>query len=125
MSNNLSTLPPEILAAYRAAESKKALDVKILNLQDISSFTDYFLICSGTNPRQNHAISDEIGEQLAKLGLKPISTEGYESANWILMDYGDFLVHIFSEEARAFYDLERLWGIAPPVEVPAEAVSAA
>lgn len=125
MSNTaLPALPPEIIAAYRAAESKKALDVKILNLEGISSFTDYFLVCSGTNPRQNHAISDEIGEQLAKLGYKPISTEGYESANWILMDYGDFLVHIFSTEARSFYDLERLWGAVPPIELPAEEMSA-
>lgn len=125
MSNHLVTLPPEILAAYRAAESKKALDVKVLNLQEISSFTDFFLICSGTNPRQNHAISDEIGEQLASLGIKPVSTEGYQSANWILMDYGDFVIHVFSEEARGFYDLERLWGMAPPVEIPAEALTAA
>jgi ribosome-associated protein len=120
----LASLPAEIIAAYRAAESKKALDIKILNLVGISSFTDYFLVCSGTNPRQNHAISDEIGEQLAKLGYKPISTEGYESANWILMDYGDFLVHIFSTEARSFYDLERLWGAVPPIELPAEEMSA-
>lgn len=125
MSNTaLASLPAEIIAAYRAAESKKALDIKILNLVGISSFTDYFLVCSGTNPRQNHAISDEIGEQLAKLGYKPISTEGYESANWILMDYGDFLVHIFSTEARSFYDLERLWGAVPPIELPAEEMSA-
>ena len=83
------------------------------------------MICSGTNPRQNHAISDEIGQQLALLGYRPVSTEGYQSANWILMDYGDFVIHVFSEDARAFYDLERLWGMAPTVEVPAEAVSAA
>ncbi len=125
MSNTQETLPQEILAAFRAAESKKALDVKVLNIAEISSFADYFLLCSGTNPRQNHAISDEIGEQLAKLGYKPVSTEGYESANWILMDYGDFLVHIFSEEARGFYDLERLWGMAPKIEVPAEAATVA
>ncbi len=125
MSNTIETLPPEILAAYRAAEAKKALDVKILDLQGVSGFTDYFLICSGTNSRQNHAISDEIGEQLAMLGVKPISTEGYESANWILMDYGDFVVHVFGEQARSFYDLERLWGMAPVINVPAEAASVA
>ncbi len=125
MSNTLETIPPEILAAYRAAESKKALDLRLLDLQGISSFTDYFLICSGSNSRQNHAIGDEIGERLAALGFKPVSMEGYESANWILMDYGDFVVHIFSEQARSFYDLERLWGMAPKVEVPAEAVSLA
>lgn len=125
MSNTRSNLPQEIVAAFRAAESKKAVDVRVLDLQEVSSFTDYFLICSGTNPRQNHAISDEIGEQLAKLGIKPVSTEGYQSANWILMDYGDFVVHVFSEEARAFYDLERLWNMAHKVEIPAEAVTAA
>lgn len=123
MSNTSVTLPPEILAAFRAAESKKALDIKILDVEEVSSFTDYFIICSGTNPRQNHAISDEIGEQLAKIGYKPVSTEGYESAGWILMDYGDFVIHIFSEETRNYYDLERLWGMAPVLEVPAEAAA--
>lgn len=123
MSNTSVTLPPEILAAFRAAESKKALDIKILDVEEVSSFTDYFIICSGTNPRQNHAISDEIGEQLAKIGYKPVSTEGYESAGWILMDYGDFVIHIFSEETRNYYDLERLWGMAPVLEVPAEAAT--
>lgn len=120
MSNTLATLSPELLAACRAAESKKALNLKVLDIEEISGFTDYFFICSGTNPRQNHAISDEIGGQLAQLGYKPISTEGYESANWILMDYGDFVIHIFSEESRSFYDLERLWGMAPSIPIPAE-----
>ncbi len=124
LSNTLETLSPELLAACRAAESKKALNLKVLDIEEISGFTDYFLICSGTNPRQNHAISDEIGGQLAQLGYKPISTEGYESANWILMDYGDFVIHIFSEESRGFYDLERLWGMAPNVPIPAEVAAA-
>ena len=123
MSNTSVTLPPEILAAFRAAESKKAFDIKILDVEEVSSFTDYFIICSGTNPRQNHAISDEIGEQLAKIGYKPVSTEGYESAGWILMDYGDFVIHIFSEETRSYYDLERLWGMAPVLEVPADSAA--
>jgi ribosome-associated protein len=125
LSNTSSTITPEILAACRAADSKKALNIKVLDLQEVSGFTDYFMICSGTNPRQNHAISDEIGQQLALLGYRPVSTEGYQSANWILMDYGDFVIHVFSEDARAFYDLERLWGMAPTVAVPAEAVPAA
>ena len=123
MSNTSVTLPPEILAAFRAAESKKALDIKILDVEEVSGFTDFFIICSGTNPRQNHAISDEIGEQLSKIGYKPVSTEGYESAGWILMDYGDFVIHIFSEETRHYYDLERLWGMAPVLEVPVEAAA--
>lgn len=124
MSNNPVTVPPPILAAYRAAESKKSIDLKVLDLQGISSFTDHFLICSGTNSRQNQAISDEIGQQLAKLGEKPFSTEGYDSAHWILMDYGDFVVHIFDDETRRYYDLERLWGMAPEVPVPVEALAA-
>ncbi len=124
MSITFENLPEELQAACRAAESKKATDLKILYVEEISSFTDYFLICSGSNPRQNHAISDEIGQQLARLGMKPVSSEGYETASWILMDYGDFVIHIFSEEARTFYDLERLWGTAPLVEVPAETANA-
>jgi ribosome-associated protein len=107
-----------VLAAFHAADAKKAIDPKLLDLRSVTSFTDYFLICSGGSSRQNHAISDEIGERLAQMGLKPLSTEGYESANWILMDYGDFLVHIFSPESREFYDLERLWSMAETVEVP-------
>jgi ribosome-associated protein len=125
LRNTPVTVPPPILAAARAAESKKALDLKILDLRGISSFTDYFFLCSGSNPRQNHAISDIIGEELAKLGEKPVTTEGYQSANWILMDYGDFCVHVFSEETRAYYDLERLWGMAESLPIPAEELSVA
>lgn len=125
MSNTLATVPPEILTAYRAAESKKATDLKVLDLRDISSFTDYFLICSGSNPRQNHAISDEVGKQLAEIDEKPYVTEGYQAAGWILMDYGNFIVHIFSDESRAYYDLERLWGMAKEMHVPAETTAIA
>jgi ribosome-associated protein len=115
---NPTTLPPTVVAAYHAAESKKALACKILDLRPVTSFTDYFLICTGNNTRQNHAISDEIGSKLAELGYKPLSTEGYESATWILMDYGDFVVHIFDEETRQYYDLERLWSMAETVSPP-------
>ncbi len=125
MGNNQQPLPPTVVAAYHAAESKKALGIKILDLQPVTSFTDYFLICTGNNTRQNHAISDEIGSKLAELGYKPISTEGYESATWILMDYGDFVVHIFDEETRQYYDLERLWSMAETVTPPAEPVAVA
>ncbi len=125
MSNTPLTLPPAIAAAVQAAESKKALDIKILDLRAITSFTDYFVICSGTNPRQNHAISDEIGAKLAEMGERPTSTEGYESANWILMDYGDFLVHVFNEETRHYYDLERLWSMADLVGVPSGSLAVA
>jgi ribosome-associated protein len=95
--------------AARAAESKKAIDVRVLDLRGISSFTDYFVICSGANSRQIQAISDEVEEQLKKRGERPLGIEGYERAEWILADYGDFIVHIFSQPARDFYDLERLW----------------
>lgn len=101
--------------AVQAAESKKAVDIRVLDLREVTSFTDYFVICSSTNARQAQAIADEIGKQLKATGELPVSVEGHESAEWILMDYGDFLVHIFSETARQYYDLERLWRHAAPV----------
>ena len=81
----------------------------MLDLREITSFTDFFLICSVGNPRQGQAVADEIHKQMKDLGELPVSFEGYDRAEWILMDYGDFLVHIFSESARSYYDLERLW----------------
>jgi ribosome-associated protein len=95
--------------AAAAAEDKQARDLHLLDLREITSFADYFLICHGSNVRQNQAISDEIEMRLKKFGRYPSSIEGYENAEWILLDYGDFLVHIFTEKARAYYDLERLW----------------
>jgi len=109
--------PPWIIAA-RAAEDKKALDLRILDLQGLASFTDYFVICSGANPRQIQAIADEVERRLAEQGRKPLGIEGYEHAEWVLVDYGEFLVHIFSEAARAYYDLERLWRKAKEVTLP-------
>jgi ribosome-associated protein len=104
--------------AYRAAESKKAHDLQVLDLRDVTSFTDFFLICSVTNPRQGQAVSDEIHKCMKEEGGElPVSVEGYDTAEWILMDYGDFLVHIFSEQARSFYDLERLWRHAKAVKL--------
>jgi len=100
----------ELMAAVAAAEAKKAEKVTILELDKASgAFTDYFVICSGSNPRQIQAISDEVEEQLSKAGQKPAHVEGYTQAEWVLLDYVDFVVHIFSEKAREFYDLERLW----------------
>jgi ribosome-associated protein len=110
---------PLWLAAVRAAESKKASDIKVLDLTGFPSFTDYFVLCTGANSRQIQAISDEIGMRLKDLGEFPISAEGYQDAEWVLVDYGDFLVHIFSERARAYYDLDRLWRHAKSVEIPA------
>ena len=109
----------------RAAESKKAHDVTILDLRGITSFADYFIICTGSNARQNQAISDEIHLKLKELGELPLSLEGYNNAEWILMDYGDFLIHIFLPATRDYYELERLWRHAKQIDVPAaEAIKA-
>jgi ribosome-associated protein len=93
----------------RAADSKQARDVVALDVREVSSFADYFVICSGTNSRQIQAIADEIEAKLKEAGEYPTSVEGYQNAEWVLVDYGDFVIHIFSEKARAYYDLERLW----------------
>lgn len=90
----------------------------MLDLREVTSFADFFLICSGTNSRQNQAIADEIEKQLAAIGERAKSSEGYQSAEWILLDYGDLVVHVMSPQARSFYDLERLWRQAKPVEIP-------
>jgi ribosome-associated protein len=105
----------------RAAESKKAIDIKVLDLTGITSFADTFVICTGANQRQVQAISDEIGLRLKKDADQfPISLEGYNQGEWVLADYGDLIVHVFSPKAREYYDLERLWRNAKTVEVPAE-----
>lgn len=100
----------QVARAVSAVENKKGEDVVILEMdRDAGAFTDYFVLCSGANPRQIQAISDEIQKQLAQAGTRPNSLEGYNQAEWVLLDYVDFVVHIFSERARKFYDLERLW----------------
>ena len=100
----------QVARAIKAVENKKGEDVVILELDQASgAFTDYFIVCSGTNPRQIQAIADEVEKELAPAGLRPNSKEGYNQAEWVLLDYVDFVVHIFSERARKFYDLERLW----------------
>jgi ribosome-associated protein len=104
--------------AARAAESKKGINLRVLDLRSATSFTDYFVICSGTNPRQIQAISDEVQLQLKRRGIFALGIEGYERAEWILADYGEFIVHIFSENAREFYDLERLWRPAKQLDIP-------
>lgn len=107
---NKNNTRQQILTALAAAHDKKAEDVSILEMdQSGSSFTDYFIICSGSNPRQIQAISDEVEQRLAKAGLRPTHVEGYQKAEWVLLDYLDFVVHVFSPAARNFYDLERLW----------------
>ena len=100
----------QVARAVKAVEAKKGEDLAILEMDRSSgAFTDYFVLCSGTNPRQIQAISDEVEKQLHDLGVRPNSLEGYNQAEWVLLDYVDFVVHIFSERARRFYDLERLW----------------
>jgi ribosome-associated protein len=106
--------------AVRAAESKKATDIRVLDLTGITAFADYFVICTGANARNVQAIADEVGQRLKQAGSLPLSLEGYNQAEWILADYGDFLVHIFSPKSRAYYDLERLWRNAKTIEIPPE-----
>jgi ribosome-associated protein len=103
--------------AARAALAKKAADVVALDLRRDSSFTDYFLLASGANQKQMVAIADSVQETLRGEGLRPAHVEGYPRQEWILLDYGSFVVHIFTPRARAFYDLERLWGAATRMEV--------
>jgi ribosome-associated protein len=120
-TSQIQTATPNWLVAVRAAESKKATDIKVLDLTGITSFADYFVICTGANQRQIQAISDEVNLQMKhQAGELPISVEGYTQAEWVLADYGDLLVHIFSPKSREYYDLERLWRSAKPVEIPAE-----
>jgi ribosome-associated protein len=95
--------------AVRAADDKKAHDLVVLDISEIASFADYFLLCTGDSSRQTQAIADEVEQRLKALGTRPSHVEGYQNAEWILMDYIDFVVHIFSKNARAYYDLERLW----------------
>ena len=107
------TLPAEIRLALKACKAKKAEDMLVMDLRDISSFTDYFLIMHGNSSRQNTALCDALEQDLKASGVRPLSVEGREHAEWILMDYGDFIVHIFSPASRGFYCLEKLWGDAP------------
>lgn len=110
MKKKAQLAPEQIwLAAAEAADSKQAKDIKVLDLREIPSFADFFLIASGANARQIQAIADEIEIQLKELGEYPHSVEGYQNAEWVLLDYGDYLIHIFTEKARQYYDLERLW----------------
>ena len=106
------------MTAVRAAESKKALDIRVLDLRDVTSFADFFIICTGSNPKQSQAIAEEIALQLELRGEYPVSVEGFANAEWILADYGDCLIHIFSPKARAYYELERLWRHAKEVPIP-------
>ena len=119
-----SELKKQVEAAIQACLEKKAEELSILEMEKGSgAFTDYFVLCSGTNPRQVQAIADEVELRLKATGLRPTHVEGYNQAEWVLVDYVDFVVHVFSEKARKFYDLERLWKSAKRLE-PADLKSA-
>jgi ribosome-associated protein len=105
-----SELRKQVADAIQACLDKKAEELSILEMEKGSgAFTDYFVLCSGTNPRQVQAIADEVELRLKRAGIRPNQIEGYNQAEWVLIDYVDFVVHVFSEKARKFYDLERLW----------------
>jgi ribosome-associated protein len=113
-----SELKQQISAAIQACLEKKAEELSILEMEKGSgAFTDYFVLCSGTNPRQVQAIADEVELRLKAANLRPAHVEGYKQAEWVLLDYVDFVVHVFSEKARKFYDLERLWKTAKRLEL--------
>ena len=110
-------LKKQVSAAIQACQEKQAEELSILEMEKGSgAFTDYFVLCSGTNPRQVQAIADEVELRLKNTGLRPAHVEGYNQAEWVLIDYVDFVVHVFSEKARKFYDLERLWKSARRLE---------
>ena len=104
--------------AVKAAQDKKALDLVVLDLRGLATFTDTFLLCSGTSTPQVQAITDEIESRMKEVGQRPSHVEGYQQAEWVLMDYSDLIVHIFSPKSRAFYNLERLWREAPRYDIP-------
>ena len=115
------TSMPSWLVAVRAAQSKKASEILVLDLSGVTSFADTFVIATGANQRQIQAIADEVGLRVKhEAGELPISVEGYQQAEWVLADYGDLLVHVFSPKAREYYGLERLWRHGKQIEIPAE-----
>lgn len=113
------SLRPEIRWAVEAAQDKQAVDITVLNLTGASAFAEYFLLCSGSSQPQIKAISDAIEERLDREGIHLAHREGKSTAEWVLLDYGYFVAHIFSERAREYYDLERLWRNAERVDFPA------
>jgi ribosome-associated protein len=111
-------LPASWEACARAVESRKAADIRVLDLRGLTSFADYFVLCTGTNTRQIQAIADEVLRVMKGRGERPLSVEGYDNAEWILLDFGDLLVHVFSEKSRNYYDLDRLWRDAETIALP-------
>jgi ribosome-associated protein len=113
-------LTGEIAKAVRAALDKKAMEVVVLDLRQTPAFTDFFLLCSGQNQRQVHAIADAVEEALRAAKVRPNHVEGYDRGDWVLMDFFSFIVHVFTPQTREFYSLERLWGDAERIEVSDE-----
>lgn len=120
LSTDRKRLGADLLRAVRAALDKKATDVVVLDLRGTPAFTDFFLLCSGNNQRQIQTIADAIEESLRGVKLRPSHVEGYNRAEWILMDFFTFVVHVFTPQTRAFYSLERLWGDAVRIEISEE-----
>jgi ribosome-associated protein len=110
-----SDIASRVRGAVAAADDRKAINLKVLHLEKVTDFTDYFLICSGTSERQVQAIADAVLEKMREEKVRPLHVEGFNRGQWVLLDYGDFVVHVFQEEPRQFYALERLWGDAPEV----------
>ncbi len=118
---NYKSLPQGVRLAVEAAQNKKAAAISVLDLSEVGAFTSYFVICTGFSTPQVQAICTEVEEQLYKeLGRSPEHREGRSSSEWALLDFGSFIVHVFSEQARRYYDLERLWRSAPKLEIPDE-----
>ena len=116
---NLETLRPEIRWAVEAAQDKQAVDITVLKLSGAEAFAEFFLLCSGRSEPQIKAIGEAIEERLGRERVRLAHREGKSGAEWVLLDYGDFVVHIFSERARQYYDLERLWRTAERLDFPA------
>ena len=116
MTKSKSSIESRVRAAVQAAVDKKALDLQVLSVAAVTSIGDYFILCSATSERQAQAIADNVVDTLrSELNVKPLLVEGTTPGRWILLDFGDFIVHIFTEDCRRFYGLERLWGDAPNV----------
>lgn len=118
-----SDIASKVRGAVSAAEDRKAVELKVLHLEKVTDFTDFFLICSGTSERQVQAIADAVLEKMRAEGTRPLHVEGYNRGQWVLLDFGDFVAHIFQEDPRRFYALERLWGDAPDVTAQFRAAS--
>ena len=118
-------LTGDVTKAVKAALDKKAFDVVVLDLRGTPAFTDFFVLCSGANQRQVKAIADAVEESLRAAKVRPAHVEGYDRAEWVLMDFFSFIVHVFTPQTREFYSLERLWGDAERVEITEEPAAGA